>query len=440
MKAIISNRIWIPKEAKCGEELVKQCTHRIELSAYERMIAMARGGIPYRIINTHSKPTKDILSFPIGKLNCLSDDLEIVDKRVKCELPDFPNFAPTLRENQQEALDFAVNNGGSIIIKARPGWGKTFTALAIAAHYKRKTLVVVHTVALLEQWVKEIRKVLGTEPGVVGNSTYTIGEFITIGIIKTVHKNRMELSKEFGMVIMDEVHHLPAELFTKFIDSNYASIKIGMSGTLERIDKTHVVIYDYISAKYFNATDENVMTPSVHIIRVPLNFDAYEGSGYVVKVSRLNEDLDYLRILANLCITYAAKSHKVLCVMDRVGGSQLLAKFIGDKAICYTHATDKQIKATAFKRMQTDADVLVGSKQIFSEGISEKYLSALVLGCSVTGPPLEQLIGRIERICDKKQEPIIVDIRLDGKIMGRAGAMRDLYYDKKGYRVTTFQI
>ena len=438
MKCIVSNRLWLPVDAKCTKAVMDECTHKIELSKYEASLASQRGGLPFRIIKTYSRPTKDLLSFPVGKLTSMSDDLEIVDKRVNHEMPDFPEFTATLRPSQQEALDFSAENG-SIIIRARPGWGKTFTACAIAAKHKRKTLVIVHTIALLNQWVTEVKKVLNTTPGVIGDSNYTIGEFITIGLIKSLHKNKMALQKEFGLLIFDEVHHLPADTFIQFIDSNYASIKIGMSGTLERTDKTHVIIYDYISAKYFIAPDENVMTPKVHIVRVPINFDAFEGA-YAAKVSRLNEDPVYVRILANLCLAYATKSHKVLCVMDRVASSRYLAELIGSRAICYTHRTDSNIKANAFKRMQDDADILVGSKQIFSEGISEKYLSALVLGCSVKGPPLEQLIGRIERLCEGKQTPIIVDIRLEGKTMSNAGSERDDYYDRKGYHIETFQI
>lgn len=438
MKCIISNRLWLPHTASCVAAVTDQCTHRIELTSYEKMLATQRGGLPYRLIKTYSRPTKELLSFPVGKLDAMSGDLEFVDKRTKCELPTFPDFSETLRPSQQEALDFAMENG-SIIIKARPGWGKTFTACAIAAKMKRKTLIVVHTIALLEQWVKEIKKVLGTTAGVVGDSTYVVGEYITVGLIKTLHKNRLALSKQFGLVIVDEVHHLPADTFIEFIDSSYAAVKIGMSGTLERTDKTHVIIYDYIASKYYIAPDENVMTPVVHIIRLPINFDHYEGT-YVAKVSRLNEDPMYLRVLANLCLAYAKKSHKVLCVMDRVEASKQLAELIGDKAICYTHKTDDNIKATAFARMQKDADVLVGSKQIFSEGISEKYLSALVLGCSVKGPPLEQLIGRIERLCEDKQTPVIVDIRLEGKTMSNAGAERDIHYERKGYEISNFQI
>lgn len=435
MKAIISNRIWIPKECET-KEMTSSCTHKIPLSDYEAMLSSRRGGLTYRVIKTYTRPTANIISVPSGRADLIPKDIEVVNKTVGVELENFPAFTGKLRTSQQDAVDFAVKHG-NIIIQARPGWGKTFTACAIAAKFRMKTLIVVHTKALLDQWVAEIEKVLGVTAGKIGDDSYTIGEFVTVGIIKSVFKHKVHISKEFGLVIVDEVHHLPAEQFLGFINSNYAKIKIGMSGTLERVDKTHVVIYDYISNLVFTAPDENVMTPEIHVINLPINFSTEYVGCHAEKVSELNNDNRYISAIASICATYAEKGHKVLCVMERVDAISYVAGLCN--GIPYHYNTTKEDKATAFSKIKSgDSDVLVGSVKIFSEGISENYLSCLVLGLQTSGPPLEQLIGRVIREYPNKPTPIIVDIRLIGKSPQKAAEARDEYYRRADYKVTEF--
>ena len=179
MKAIISNRIWIPKECET-KEMTSSCTHKIPLSDYEAMLSSRRGGLTYRVIKTYTRPTANIISVPSGRADLIPKDIEVVNKTVGVELENFPAFTGKLRTSQQDAVDFAVKHG-NIIIQARPGWGKTFTACAIAAKFRMKTLIVVHTKALLDQWVAEIEKVLGVTAGKIGDDSYTIGEFVTVG-------------------------------------------------------------------------------------------------------------------------------------------------------------------------------------------------------------------------------------------------------------------
>lgn len=435
MKVIISNRIWIPKDCETPE-MTSSCTHKIPLSDYEAMLSTRRGGLPYRVIKTYTRPTANIISVPSGRMDLIPKGMEVVNKTCGEPIDNFPTFKGKLRESQQNAVDFTLRHG-NIIIKARPGWGKTFTACAIAAQYKMKTLIVVHTKALLTQWVNEIQKVLGTAAGKIGDDSYSIGEFITVGIIKSVFTHKVRISKEFGLVIVDEVHHLPAEQFLSFINSSYAKVKIGMSGTLERVDKTHVVIYDYISTMIFNAPEENVMTPEVHVIHLDINFAAEYYGCHAEKISELNSDPRYTQAIASICDAYATKGHKVLCVMERVDAITIVSNKCN--GVPYHYNTPKEEKKTAFDKIKSgEHNVLVGSVKIFSEGISENYLSCLVLGLQTSGPPLEQLVGRVIREHPNKPTPIIVDIRLIGRSPEKAAEARDDFYRQAGYKVTKF--
>lgn len=439
MKCVISNRIWLPVQLET-REMLEECTHKVPLNDFARVLSTSRGGLPYRIIKTYTRPTKTIVSFPVGRMDLVEHlkEVEFVDKRADIPLPHFPEFTGKLRESQQDAVNYAARFG-NIIIKAKPGWGKTFTALAIAAMLKQKTLVLMHTKALMEQWVVEIEKVLGIKAGIIGDQQYIIGDCITVGLIKSCHKNRMALSKEFGLVIVDEVHHLPAEQFSEFINVSYAKYKIGMSGTLERVDKTHVVIEDYISTYIFSAPEENTMEPVVHVINLPIHFDNYLAGSYAAKITELNQDPVFIKTLASICKTYETKGHKVLCVMERVTAIEHLAR-VAD-GIPYHYETPVEIKETAFAKIESGVkNILVGSMRIFYEGISENYLSALVLGVSTSGPPFEQVIGRILRNYPNKLTPIIVDVRIKGKSHAKQAGLREDFYEQKGWQVLRFEL
>lgn len=442
-KAIISNKIYLSDNTDgsvaWATPLKEACTHKIPIPFNPNQSKFAK---PFKILKSYTYLGKGIFTIPSGRQDLIPSDFEIIDKRVDLRAPLFPKFLKEefLRDSQMEARTFAVDSG-NCLISARPGWGKTFTALAIASALKRKTLIVVHTKALAEQWIEEICSVYGiTEEsiGKIWEGRVDIGEYITVGIVRTLHNNRLELAKSFGLIIVDEVHHLPADQFSGFIDVNHAKIKIGMTGTLERKDQKHALIFDYISTNVFIAPDENVMTPTVDVIKVPIDFDNFEGV-YANKVTAINNDPAFLYVLSSLCITYADLGHKILFVSDRISALEALKERIGNRAVIYHSSLSKKEKDYALERMRTGkSDILLGSIKIFLEGISENYLSSLILGASISGPPLEQVIGRVIRQNPGKEAPIIVDVVPAGKTMRRHHEERTKTYARFDYSVNYY--
>lgn len=442
-KAIISNRIYLSDNSDgsvaWATELKEACTHKIPVAFNPNQSRFAK---PYKILKSYTYLGKGIFTIPSGREDLIPSEFSITDKRISIEKVHFPKFLKTewLRSSQLEAANFALSSG-NCLISARPGWGKTFTALYIASLLKQRTLIIVHTNALAEQWIDEIESVYGitrSSIGTISEGRVNIGEYITVGIVKTLHNNRLALSKEFGLVIVDEVHHLPADQFSGFIDVSHAKYKIGMTGTLERKDNKHALIFDYISTKVFIAPDENVMVPKVDVVKVPIDFDQIEGV-YSAKVTALNNDPAFQYILKSLCITYADLGHKVLFVSDRIAMLEALKQSIGSRAVIYHSSLSKAEKESALERMRTGkADILLGSLRIFLEGISENYLSCLLLGASISGPPLEQVIGRVIRQLEGKITPVIVDVLLSGRTMKRHHDDRLTTYGKSDYSIEYF--
>ena len=130
------------------------------------------------------------ITMPIGRDDLIPTNYEIVDKRL--EVPaEFPEFKFELRESQQEVYNEVQDN---CIINAWVSWGKTFTALAIAKKLKQKTLVIVHTLALRSQWEREVQKVFGITPGIIGSGKFNIDSPIVIGNVQSLYRRIPDLS------------------------------------------------------------------------------------------------------------------------------------------------------------------------------------------------------------------------------------------------------
>jgi superfamily II DNA or RNA helicase len=372
-----------------------------------------------------------LVTLPIGRTDLIPKDYEIVDKRI--EVPIEPlDFKFELRDSQQSVYDEVE---GSCIINAWVSWGKTFTALAIANKLQQKTLIVTHTLALRSQWEKEVQKVFGVTAGVIGSGKFDIDSPFVVGNVQTLYRNVDKVVKEFGTIILDEMHHVSSPTFTRLIDASRAKNKIGLTGTLQRKDGRHVVFRDYFSSTVFKPPKENYLTPSVDIINSGIRF--MDGNvDWATRVNSLAFDWEYQNTMAMLAASYAAKGHKVLLVADRVDFLKSCARLVGDNAICVTGDIPHEQRAEMVKGIFNDKDVLFGTQSIFSEGISLDCLSCLILGTPVNNEPLlTQLIGRVIRMYDGKLQPKVVDINLHGRTARKQAAARRGYYMRQGYEI-----
>ena len=388
---------------------------------------------PPQIIKNMGIIRNGLVSLPIGRTDLIPSHYEIVDKRVNKPV-DFPDFKFDLRPSQQAVYDEIEDNS---IINAWVSWGKTFTGLAIAGKLGQKTLVITHTVPLRNQWAKEVKKVYGFEPGIIGSGRFEIDAPIVIGNTQTLYRNIEKIRKEFGTIILDEMHHVSSPTFSKLLDTNYCRYKIGLSGTIERKDGKHVVFRDYFGNTLFKPPKENYMTPTVHIVPSEIRFMDGAKIPWANRVTKLATDEEYQHTVSMLAAAYAARGHKVLVVSDRVSFLKRCAELTGDKAICVTGEVSHEDRETLVDEiLYGDKEVLYGTQAIFSEGISVDTLSCLILGTPVNNEPLlTQLVGRVIRKKEGKISPVIIDIHLKGNTARKQASNRVGFYMKQGWEM-----
>lgn len=424
MKAVISHRIYMDCDDRLQEQIDKELTYTIP--AHNPLD-------PPEVIKNMGIIRNGLISLPIGRTDLIPEHYEIVDRRVNKPV-DFPEFKFELRESQKKVYDEIEDNS---IINAWVSWGKTFTGLAIAGKLGQKTLVVTHTVPLRNQWAKEVEKVYGIKPGIIGSGQFDLDAPIVIGNTQTLYRNIEKIRKEFGTIILDEMHHVSSPTFSRILDTNYCRYKIGLSGTIERKDGKHVVFRDYFGNTLFKPPKENYMTPTVQIVPSEIRFMDGARIPWANRVTKLATDEEYQHTISMLAAAYAARGHKVLVVSDRVGFLKRCAELTGEKAICVTGEVAHEDRETLVdKILYGDAEVLYGTQAIFSEGISVDTLSCLILGTPVNNEPLlTQLVGRVIRKREGKKDPVIVDIHLKGNTARKQASNRMGFYMKQGWNI-----
>ena len=424
MKAVVSNRIYMDIDPQAFNALDKALTYKID--SYRSDVA------PTMIKNVR-KIRNGLVSIPVGRFDLIPEGYEIKDKRVLLPV-DFPKFGFDLRESQQDVYDAIEDNA---IINAFVSWGKTFTALAVAAKLGQKTLVVTHTVSLRTQWEKEIRKVFGIEPGIIGSGKYDISPPIVVGNIQTLYKLRGKIEKEFGTIIIDECHHIPANTFSKLVDASYARYKIGLSGTVQRKDGKHVIMPDYFGHTKFTPPKENYMEPTIEVIQTRIRFMDGAKIPWANRINDLVRQEEYGKLICFLAAAYRKQGHKVLLLSDRVYFLKRVKETLGEHCELITGEVPLAEREKKIERVQSGkVDILLGTQSIFSEGISVNPLSCLILATPVSNTPLlTQLVGRVIREYPGKIDPVVVDINLKGKTAEKQAKLRLGHYLQQGYNV-----
>ena len=357
-------------------------------------------------------------------------------------------FIGTLRAEQNTAADLVLSmfNSGRYggIIEAKPGWGKTVCALAIAARLKVPTLVIVHKEFLVNQWSERIQTFIPAAKigRVQQNECDFRGKTIVIGMVHslgTENENKYpdELWEWPGLVITDECHRIGARTWAPVPPKFNAKYRLGFTATPRRKDRAENVFWYHLGPILFAGKEER-LKPIVK--RVWSKFK-------LIKTDRFNPNLAPRSLLLKfLC----ASSHrnemivlqivkaiqagrKCLVLSERLNHLQRLENILrgmwpmdaGEVSIGKYVGGMKasQLEISAKKR------VIFATFQYAAEGLDIPPLDTLFL--TTPKSDVEQSVGRILRPYEGKKPPIVVDIRDDAIPMCEAqGRKRDKYYDR----------
>jgi len=161
-----------------------------------------------------------------------------------------------LRDYQREALERWVENSYRGVVALPTGSGKTLVAVAAIATLGVRTLVVVITRDHVRQWYEEIEKATNIPPELVGfyySEEKRIAP-VTIATYQSAYRYIGKLAPYFSFLIVDEVHHLPADRFKAIALGSPAPRRLGLSATPYREDGRHVELFPLMGGVVYYRT------------------------------------------------------------------------------------------------------------------------------------------------------------------------------------------
>jgi superfamily II DNA or RNA helicase len=429
-KAIISNRILIDADPNLVAHIKSTLTYKLE--KYDRA---AKNKLGFEYLRTYKVVRDNVMSIPQGREDLIPEGYEIVDKRR--DIPaDIPKPLIPLRNKQVEVYN---NVNSSCLILAKVGWGKTFCGLHIAYKLKQKTIIIVHTLALLDQWVGEVEKLFGFKPDTITGGNLRMSTPIVVGNIQSINKFLPQINDKFGTMILDECHHVAATTFSEVVDKMKSKYKIGLSGTMKRKDGKQVMFADYFSSVFHEPEQQDeTLAPTVLIVKPGI---VLHGSNWANKITNLLSDPDYTLFVAGLVKYLEGLGHITLIAATRVDFVNNLATLVGrEKYVVITGETkDRQPLLKSVENGKQKG--ISATRSIISEGVSCNILSATVLCDPINNDALlEQLIGRIQRKHESKLNPVVIDINFSGRTERAQNTNRLMFYRSKGWEVRELKV
>lgn len=403
--------------------------------------------VPVKVCCLHSDPNGSVY-FPLFvPLNGLSLPEDRVDtRRPAIELSDFPASSKELDEGrkQQSAREVvlsALREKGAGILAMGVGFGKTAVSINVACTLRVKTLVVVHKEVLLTQWHERINTFApGARIGKIQGKEVDISDkHFVIGMLQSLSMREYPESvlDSFDSVILDEVHHTGAAVFSKALSRLCAPYSLGLSATPERKDGLTDVIHWHLNGVCFEAKRKQDIRTVVEKVR-------YEQLAYKEPAPTFwNKHLALCQIMDILCndsvrnslvidkvLRLYEEGRNVLVLSDRRGHCVSLHSTLverGANSGLFLGGTKQEMLESVAQSCQ----VIVGTYSMAAEGLDIPKLNTLLM--ATPKGDVRQTVGRILRGSGSEVSPKIVDI-VDqwGPLIAQA-KRRDAFYRSCGF-------
>lgn len=148
--------------------------------------------------------------------------------------PEPEPFAPLdLRPYQEAALHAWRLAGGRGVVALPTGSGKTRLALAAVARSRGRALCLVPTRVLLDQWLRELRKVYAGALGRFGDGERELAP-LTVATFESAYRHMARIGSYFDLLVVDEAHHYGCGARDESLEMATAHLRVGLTATPPR--------------------------------------------------------------------------------------------------------------------------------------------------------------------------------------------------------------
>lgn len=215
------------------------------------------------------------LWLPRGIKDLAPDYLSVRDKR---SFPKLPKYETTIELDYKDKHKQFIGQAQCVeamrsrqqgTIHRQPGTGKTQIALYFAATVGTRTLVLVHTEDILQQWLDYAAIGIPDMPvGIIRGKKYDVQQ-LTIATVQTMYQRHYpaEFWRQFGCTILDECHHGAARTFEAVISKATSRYLFGFSASTKRADNMQPLVRYYFGPVIHEQTFAAPMPVTVEKIR-----------------------------------------------------------------------------------------------------------------------------------------------------------------------------
>lgn len=384
------------------------------------------------------------------------------------------DFKGSLRDEQPVAVGKMLAHDIGVL-SASTAFGKTVVAVKLIAERKVNTLIVVNRVSLVAQWMKRLmefldisealpapgideakrrgRKKSRTVIGQLGGGKDRLSGIIDIALMQSLDRmgEVKECMKNYGMVIVDECHHVAAVSLDNILKNANARYIYGLTATPTRKDGHHPIIFmrcgpiryrDDARKQAEKRPFDHFVIPRFTSYRVPLEKDEKEVSIQEhYREIAVNEARNQL--IVDDVVDHHGKGGNCLVLTERIAHVELLTRKLRKRipevisltGAMGTRETEKILKQIA----DASADeplTLVSTGKFIGEGFDEPRLDTLFLTMPISWKgTLQQYAGRLHRLFESKKEVLIYDyVDVHVKMLDRMYHRRQNGYASIGYK------
>lgn len=411
---------------------------------------MSRGAFKQTLIRM-GYPCEDLAGYVEG------DPLEVALRERTSQGKPF-----ALRPYQEAAVNAfwagGSVRGGSGVVVLPCGAGKTIVGMGAMAKASTQTLILTTNVVALRQWLSELvdKTTLGPdmvkeysgevkEVGPVTVTTYQILVHRRRGGEKEYPHFSLFSERNWGLIIYDEVHLLPAPVFRITADLQ-ARRRLGLTATLVREDGREDEVFSLIGPKRFDKPwkelEEQNWIAQAHCHEVRVDLDPEDRLVYAVAGER-----DKYRIAA----TNKKKVELVQEILKRHSGDQVLvigqyldqletlSKILDAPLLCgQTPVSEREALYSRFR--EGSLKVLVVSKVAnFSIDLPDANVAIQVSGTFGSRQEEAQRLGRILRPKPQGESATFYTLVTRNTKDQEFSQKRQLFLTEQGYKYTIWE-
>ncbi len=362
-------------------------------------------------------------------------NMEIQNKNYEGKEIDV-SFTGTLREGQREAVEKLLSNDIGVL-SAPTAYGKTVLAASLIARRKRNTVVLVHRTQLMNQWCEKLLIFLDAAEesiGRFGGGRKNRTGFIDIAMLQSLVRKGVvkDIVTEYGQVIVDECHHIPAFSFESVLRKARARYVTGLTATPTRKDGHHPIINMQCGPIRYRVSEKEIRRQSDVSHRVIIRETSTAWSGDEKPsihdlYNLIMEDDQRNGIIAEDIGKCLEKGKTPLILTERQRHLRILAeeiKRMTDNLIVLHGRLGRKKRREAMEKLRAlpdDAErAILSTGRYIGEGFDDSRLDTLFLTMPVSWKgTIQQYAGRLHRRHHSKDEVIIYDYVDTGIAMAR---------------------